>query len=111
MIGRPANLRMAVYTINITTEGQVTLTQSKQTYVNQWVQVTQGTAFFAAQLYYPSAPGTDLALISWLALPTVIEGETIFDQGSMQFIDPVDMYNASQTYDKYLVFPKSNILV
>ena len=111
MIGRPANLRMAVYTINITTEGQVTLTQSKQTYVNQWVQVTQGTAFFAAQLYYPSAPGTDLALISWLALPTVIEEETIFDQGSMQFIDPVDMYDASQTYDKYLVFPKSNILV
>jgi len=45
----------------------------------------------------------------------VTTGETIFDGGSMQFIDPVDMYAnttgpASQLYDKYLVFPKRNIL-
>ena len=111
MTGHPANLRMAIYTINITTEGQITLSQSRLTYVDQWVQVTQGTAFFAAQLYHPSVPGTDLTMISWLALTTVVQGETIFDQGSMAFVDPVDMYDASQTYDKYLVFPKSNILV
>lgn len=111
MTGKPANLRMAVYTINITTEGLVQLTRTKQTFVNQWVQVTQGTAFFAAQLYYPGAPGADLTRISWLALPTIVTTETIFDQGSLQFVDPVDMYDASQNYDKYLVFPKSNILV
>jgi hypothetical protein len=35
---------------------------------------------------------------------------TIFDGGSMQFIDPVDMYSNSQEYDKYLVFPKTTIL-
>lgn len=111
MTGRPANLRMAIYTINISSAGIVSLTLTTQTQANQWVQVVQGSSFFAAQLYYPGSPGPDLTRISWLALPTVVTAETIFDQGSMQFVDPVDMYDASQTYDKYLVFPKSNILV
>lgn len=37
---------------------------------------------------------------------------TIFDGGSMQFIAPVDMYSNNNTteYDKYLLFPKINIL-
>lgn len=111
MVGRPADLRMAIYTINVSPENVVSLTLTTQTAVNDWVQVTQGTAFFAAQIYYPSSPGTNLTRISWLALPTVVTTETIFDHGSLQFIDPVDMYDATQTYDKYLVFPKSNILV
>jgi hypothetical protein len=37
---------------------------------------------------------------------------TIFDGGSMQFTAPVDMYSNNNTteYDKYLLFPKSNII-
>jgi hypothetical protein len=37
---------------------------------------------------------------------------TIFDGGSMQFTAPVDMYSNNNTteYDKYLLFPKINIL-
>jgi len=39
---------------------------------------------------------------------------TVFDGNSLQFIDPVDMYantlSEAQIYDKYLVFPKRNIL-
>jgi hypothetical protein len=36
---------------------------------------------------------------------------TIFDSGSMQFTAPVDMYEGTtDVYDKYLMFPKSNIL-
>lgn len=35
---------------------------------------------------------------------------TTFDGGSIQFVDPVDMYTNTQEYDKYLVFPKVNIL-
>jgi hypothetical protein len=37
--------------------------------------------------------------------------ETVFDGNSLKFISPVDMYDPTDTYDKYLVFPKSNILV
>lgn len=36
--------------------------------------------------------------------------QTIFDGGSLRFIAPVDMYSNTQAYDKYLVFPKRNIL-
>jgi hypothetical protein len=36
--------------------------------------------------------------------------ETVFDHNSLQFIAPVDMYSNTQAYDKYLVFPKRNIL-
>lgn len=36
---------------------------------------------------------------------------TVFDGGSMQFVVPVDQYDNNTTdYDKYLVFPKRNIL-
>lgn len=35
---------------------------------------------------------------------------TIFDGNSLEFIAPVDMYSSTQIYDKYLVFPKRNIL-
>lgn len=35
---------------------------------------------------------------------------TTFDQSSMRFIAPVDMYTNTQEYDKYLVFPKRTIL-
>jgi hypothetical protein len=35
---------------------------------------------------------------------------TVFDGGSMQFTDPVDLYSNTTNYDKYLVFPKRNIL-
>jgi len=36
--------------------------------------------------------------------------QTIFDGGSLRFIAPVDMYSDTQEYDKYLVFPRRNIL-
>jgi len=35
---------------------------------------------------------------------------TVFDGNSLKFIAPVDMYSNTQIYDKYLVFPKRNIL-
>jgi hypothetical protein len=35
---------------------------------------------------------------------------TVFDGNSLQFTAPVDMYSNSNEYDKYLVFPKRNIL-
>jgi len=36
---------------------------------------------------------------------------TTFDQGSLQFIDPVDMYSNSNEYDRYLLFPRRNTIV
>jgi len=42
---------------------------------------------------------------------TTVTSQTTFDDASLQFIAPVDMYSTSDALDKYLVFPKSNILV
>lgn len=106
------NDRMAIYTISvdpITT--LVTLTLTQQTQENQFVQVQRGSEWRSAQLYHPGAPGEGLTLISWLPLVTVVTTETTFDEGSMAFEEPVDMYDPTDAYDKYLVFPKTNILV
>jgi hypothetical protein len=43
-------------------------------------------------------------------IETVPGVATTFDGNSMQFTAPVDMYSNTQAYDKYLVFPKRNIL-
>lgn len=111
MTARPANQRMAIYRINISEQDIVTLTLIRQTYSDEFVQITRGTFFLSAYLYYPSSPGTGLTRVSWLPLATQSGSVTTFDQNSMQFVEPVDMYDPSDRVDKYLVFPKQNILV
>ena len=113
------NYRMDIYEISIqpataTDPAIVLLNPLQQVAPNYFVQVTQGVTYNTAQLYRPTAPGSGLTLINWQSLITVITvigNETTFDEASMQFIEPVDMYDTSDALDKYLVFPKQNILV
>ena len=42
--------------------------------------------------------------------PTSSGNETTFDDDSIQFVSPVDIYSFTDEYNKYLVFPKINIL-
>jgi hypothetical protein len=108
----PTDERMAIYTIHIDpVTGLINLELTTQTVENDYVQVVRGTFYRSAQLYYPGSPGEGLTQISWLPLLTVVTTETVFDGNSLKFIEPVDMYDPTDTYDKYLVFPKSNILV
>ena len=108
--------RMGIWEVSIGGEDNniVTLSLLQQTAPNDYLRVTQGETYNTAQLYRPTTPGPALTLINWqplLSAVTVIGNETTFDQASMQFIAPVDMYDTSDALDKYLVFPKSNILV
>ena len=110
------NYRMGIWEISIGGQDNniVTLTLLQQTAPNDFLRVTQGATYNTAQLYRPTTPGPALNLINWqplITVVTVIGNETTFDQASMQFIAPVDMYDTSDALDKYLVFPKSNILV
>lgn len=108
----PVDERMAIYIIHIDPLTQlISLELSVQPVVNDYVQVVRGTFYRSAQLYYPGSPGPGLTQISWLPLLTVVTTETVFDGNSLKFVEPVDMYDPTDTYDKYLVFPKSNILV
>lgn len=103
--------RMAIWTISVDPVTTiVTLTLTQQTVLNDYVQVTRGDEYRSAYLYYPGSPGAAYTRISWLPVPTVVTTETIFDAGSIAFEVPVDMYDPTDRLDKYLVFPKTNIL-
>jgi hypothetical protein len=107
----PINERMAIYRISVDPVTDiVSLTLVQQTAPNQFVQIRRGSFYRSAELRYPTAPGTGLTQISWLPLETVVTSETLFDEGSVSFVEPVDMYDPSDSDDKYLVFPKTNIL-
>jgi hypothetical protein len=109
--GSSLNERMAIYTIAVDPVTEfVTLTLTTATEVNDFVQVVRGNFYRSAQLRHPNAPGAGLTEISWLPLETVVTEETFFDEGSVAFTEPVDMYDPTDVYDKYLVFPKANIL-
>jgi hypothetical protein len=109
--GSSLNERMAIYTISVDPETEiVSLTLTKETYANDFVQINRGNFYRSAQLRHPTAPGAGLTEISWLPLETVVTEETFFDQGSVAFTEPVDMYDPTDEFDKYLVFPKANIL-
>lgn len=106
------NQRMDIWEINVDpVSTQVTLTLYQNTGESQYVQVRQGTQFGGDQLYYSTSPPPGLTRITWLPLTESSSSETTFDQRSMAFEEPVDMYNPTDAYDKYLVFPRTNILV
>jgi hypothetical protein len=109
-----ANNRMGIYIVSIDAENTLQLTLDNQTVTDDYVTSTQGARFAAGTfLYRPAAAAENLTRVNWQPLitnTTVVTAETIFDRGSLQFIEPVDMYNTSDEFDKYLVFPKSNIL-
>ena len=106
------NQRMDIWEINVDpVSTQVTLTLYQNTGESQYVQVLQGTQFGGDQLYYATSPPPGLTRITWLPLTESSGSETTFDQRSMAFEEPVDMYNPTDAYDKYLVFPRTNILV
>jgi len=114
------NYRMDIYEVTIVPAASaqdaptVQLSPYQQIAPNSFVTVTQGEYYNTAQLFRPTTPAPGLTLINWQPLITsitVIGNETTFDEGSMQFIAPVDMYTTSDALDKYLVFPKTNILV
>lgn len=104
------NERMGVWQISVNNQNIVTLTLLEDTLTNDYLTVTGGNAYKTAQLYRPSVPGFGLTLINWQPLPSALADETIFDGGSLRFIAPVDMYSNSQAFDRYLVFPKRNII-
>ena len=112
MIVNFGNTRMAVYTIDVdAVTTLVTLVPTQLTAETQYIQINRGQQYAGQQLYYPTSPAQGYTLIAWTNVPEATSTETTFDGGSMAFIQPVDMYDPTDRDDKYLVFPKANILV
>ena len=106
------NTRMAIWTISVDPDTTlVTLTPSTLTAETQYIQINRGQQYAGQQLYYPTSPAQGYTVVAWIDVPASNTTETIFDGGSMAFIQPVDMYDPTDRDDKYLVFPKANILV
>lgn len=78
------------------------------TFTPQWGNYNYEYTVFTPVNWVNNSGDIDIWVNDWNGQPT------IFDGNSMQFIDPVDMYVGTlpnaQIYDKYLVFPKRNIL-
>ena len=104
------NERMGIYVISVGNDEIVRLTLLENTVTNDYVTIRGGSRYKTAQLYRPSVAAPGYLFINWQPLPSAIANQTIFDGGSLRFIAPVDLYNNTQIYDKYLVFPKRNIL-
>ena len=112
MIVNFGNTRMAVYTISVDpVTTLVTLVPTLLTAETQYVQINRGQQYAGQQLYFPTSPAQGYTLIAWTNVPEATSTETTFDGTSMAFIQPVDMYDPTDRDDKYLVFPKANILV
>jgi len=105
------NQRMGIWTIAVSSDGIVSLTLVQQTGENQYVAVKEGVQYNGTQLYFASSPPSGLTRVTWTLVQESSSTQTIFDEGSVAWVEPVDMYDPTDTYDKYLVFPKANILI
>ena len=105
------NQRMGIWLVAVSSDNIVTLTLSQQTGQNQYATVQEGVQYNGTQLYFASSPPPGLTRVTWTVVTESSSTQTIFDEGSVAWIEPVDMYDPTDTYDKYLVFPKTNILV
>jgi hypothetical protein len=102
--------RLARYQINVIGGNYVSL-ELLDTYTTyDYLLVTRGDLFAGTELYLPAAPTTGLSRITWSLIPEIATQETIFDGGSTVFIVPEDNYGLTDVYNKYLVYPKYNIL-
>jgi hypothetical protein len=102
--------RLARYRMNVIGGNYVSL-ELLETYTTyDFLVVTRGDQFANTELYLPAAPTTGLSRITWSLIPETASQETIFDGGSTVFIVPEDNYGLTDVYNKYLVYPKYNIL-
>ena len=91
----------------------ITVTGVNSSGIIQSVFSTGNSPLLTAGDTYSSIAGTNITGVGNGAIwniQSTIGVQTVFDGGSLQFITPVDMYSSTQIYDKYLVFPKRNIL-
>ena len=111
MAGIPANQRMAIWTLTVNpVDDIVTLVLTTQTQPLDEIYIKNGNFYKNSDFYYPTSPATGFTRVAWRPVQTILTTETTFDENSLLFIEPVDMYNPTDEYDKYLVFPKVNIL-
>ncbi len=105
----PLTERLSIYRM-ILTNGIVTLNLVAVTNLFDYVLITRGDTWAGYELYLPPSPTPGLLIRTWSLIPEEPGQETIFDGGSTRFITPADRWTNTDEFDKYLVFPRTNIL-
>lgn len=106
----PIDLRLAIYRINVDASNVVSLTLETTVTTNDSIRITRGVRFNNTTLYLPNSAPAGLTFRTWSLIPERATTPTIFDGGATTFIAPADRWTATDEFDKYLVFPKTNIL-
>jgi len=108
------NDRMAIWEVSVEENGRLLLILDQETVANDYVTSSQGLKYpNGTYLYRTPQPEQGLTRVNWqplLTVVTAISEETTFDENSIQWVEPVDMYAPTNLNDKYLVFPKVDIL-
>jgi hypothetical protein len=105
----PLTERLSIYRITVS-NGIATLALVTITNIFDYVLITRGDTWAGTELYLPPAPTPGLLIRTWSLIPEEPGQETIFDGGSTRFITPADRWTDTDEFDKYLVFPRTNIL-
>jgi len=102
--------RLGMYRMNVIDDEYVTFTLIETYNTYDALLVTRGDLFKDTELYLPLTPTPGLSVVTWSLIPEPAGQQTIFDGGSTVFIVPEDNYGLTDVYNKYLLYPKINIL-
>jgi hypothetical protein len=88
-----------------------TLTVTQAGALGQIQQISvQGTAAPGVQLYFDQTGVKQYGSGAVFDFVVASGEKTVFDSTSLRFVAPVDNYNTTDEFDKYIVFPKRTIL-
>jgi hypothetical protein len=102
--------RLGKYRMDLIDDNYITFVLIEEFDTYDYLLVTRGDLFRGTQLYLPFAPTVGLSRVTWSLIPEPAGQETIFDGGGTVFIVPEDNYGLTDQYNKYLLYPKYNIL-
>ena len=105
------NDRMSIWTISVNSETNIiTLTKTTDTATNDYIKITEGLAYGSNFLYFPTSPAPGLRYVNWQYANFEDTDQTLFDGGSTRFISKADTYVSDDRFDKYVLYPKHNII-
>ena len=106
----PTVERLGKYRMDLIDDNYITFVLIEEFDTYDYLLVTRGDLFRNTELYLPAAPTVGLSRVTWSLIPEPAGQETIFDGGGTVFITPEDNYGLTDQYNKYLLYPKYNIL-
>jgi len=102
--------RLGKYRMDLIDDNYITFVLIEEFDTYDYLLVTRGDQFKNTELYLPLTPTVGLSRVTWSLIPEPAGQETIFDGGGTVFIVPEDNYGLTDQYNKYLLYPKYDIL-